>query len=187
MPKYQLDVVTTSLREGIKPGQIAYYFGDQGWLTVSEKTFTQYIQAFRRLYPELLGANDDELHLDHYVDPRKPKMDEEDMLEQMIRMQKIRLGVGLQFEKNTGMLNKELHKDINSTVNMVETLARMRGKMMGAGRPSAESLVQMPNEAKEQLRANDQNEVGQTKLSSMFENLGRLLELKQKTDATETS
>jgi hypothetical protein len=175
--------VVTSLREGIKPKEIAYYFGEMGWLTVSEKSFTQYIQAYRRIYPEEIGGNADQQHLDHHIDPRNPHLDEEAALEQLIRMQKVRLGIGLKFEKDTGLLNNHLHKDINATTEMVETLAKMRGRMMGAGRPSSESLQQMPNEAKEQLRENDQREVQQTRLSNLFERLGGMLKEKQAQDA----
>lgn len=184
LPKYQLDVVTTSLREGIKPSQISYYFGEMGWLSVAEKTFTQYIQAFRRIYPEMIGSETDEMHLDHYVDPRNPHLDEEATLEQLIRMQKTRLGIGMKFEKETGLMNRDLHRDVNSTIQMVETLAKMRGRMMGAGRPTAESHHPMANDAKDALRQSEQAEVGQTKISTLFERLGGLLEQKKKQDAT---
>jgi hypothetical protein len=167
------------LREGIRPAQIALYFGDMGWLTVTEKTFTQYIQAFRRIYPEMLGSNEDEQHLDHYVDPRNPHLDEEAQLEQLIRMQKIRLGIAMKFEKDTGFINKDLHKDINSTTTMVETLAKMRGKMIGVGRPSHEAMHPLSNEAKEQMRQTDAGEVQQSKLSNLFEKLGSLMEQRE--------
>lgn len=183
LPKYQLDVVVNSLREGIRPTQISYYFGEQGWLNVTEKTFTQYVQAFRRMYPEMIGQNDDEMHLDHYVDPRNPHLDEEAILEQAIRMQKIRLGIGLKFEKETGLMNRDLHRDVNTMNTMVETLAKMRGRMMGAGRPSSDSLLPIANDAKEALRTSEHAEIGQTKLASLFDRLGGLLDQKKQQDA----
>lgn len=181
MPKYQRDVLLTALREGTRPAAIAAYFGDQGWLNVSEKSFVQYIQAFKRTYPEMIGTNDDEKHMDHYVDPRQPGIDEEQVLEQMIRVQKARIGVGMKFERDTSIVNQHLHKDINATVAMVELLAKMRGKMIGAGRPTADSHHPMSTEAKEGLRQATEGEHQQTKIVNMFERLGKLM--KQKQDA----
>jgi hypothetical protein len=162
---------------------IAAYFGDQGWLNVQEKTFVQYIQAFKRTYPDMIGTETDDMHLNHYVDPRQPSLDEEVQLEQLIRMQKVRIGIGMKFEKSTSIVNQHLHKDINTTIELVKTLAQMRGKMAGAGRPSAEAHHPMTNEAKEALRKSEQSEIQTERLAGLFSKFSTLVRKKQETEA----
>jgi hypothetical protein len=178
LPRAQLDVLTNALREGVRPVAVAAYFGDQGWLTVTEKTFIQYIQAFKRTYPERIAKEDDDTHLNHYVDPRQPNLDEEAQVEQLIRMQKIRLGIGMKFEKNTGIVSQHLHKDINTTIELVKTLAQMRGKMVGAGRPTAEGHHPMTNEAKEALRKTEATEVQTERLVGLMGKFAQLVKSK---------
>lgn len=164
-----------AIREGAKSGDIARYFAEEGWLTVKEATFVQYLTAFKRIYPELIvggGGNS----INSLVSPRQPSLDEEAQLEQLIRVQKSRLKIGMDFETNTGILNQHLHKDINATVNMVEQLAKMRGKLSGAGRPAEGSNVQMPAEAQEQLRKSASSEHSQDRMASLIGKLGSLIQ-----------
>jgi hypothetical protein len=189
LPKAQLDILRNALIEGSRPVAIAAYFGDQGWLTVQEKTFVQYIQAFKRTYPEMLSgvdpmSEDGKADLNNHVNPRQPSLDEEVVLEQLIRTQKSRVAIGLAFEKQTSIVSQHLHKDINTTLELVKTLAQMRGKMAGAGRPSAEAHHPMTNEAKEALRKSEQSEQQSERLATLFSKFTTLV---RKKDEQETN
>jgi hypothetical protein len=177
LPRTQYSLVLESLRDGITMDALAAFFGQQGWLQVSEKTFKQYLGAFKRTYPELLDGEDDN-NLNSIVSKRKPMIDEEQMLEQLIRVQSRRIKLGVDFEIQTSIVNKELHKDINATRDLVSELARLRGKGNSVGRPSSNQVATIGNEARETLRTLDQGEAAQDKLTLMFSQLAPLLKAK---------
>lgn len=174
LPQDQLDLVIESLRDGISLDALATYFSENALLTVSDKTFKQYLGAFRRVYPELI-TGEDEKSLNHIVSKRKPKLDEEAELEQLIRVQGRRIKIAVDFETTTSLPNQHLHKDINATRELIGELAKIRGKTTGAGRPSNNQPVIASNEAREQLRTLDQGEAAQDKLASLFGSLAPLL------------
>ena len=173
LPGTQRKIVIKAIQEGTSVSSISKYFSEQGWLKVAENTFTQYLIAFKRVYPELCEGNDTST-LDHLVDGKRPNLDEEVELERLYRMQKIRLKVGLEFEQNTSFLNKDLHKDVLAGKDLLESLATLRGKRTGAGRPTgANSSVPLTNEAAESLRKVDNGEAAQVRMvTAMSELIG---------------
>ena len=173
LPNFQREIVIEAIKEGSQVGEIARYFSEQGYLRVSENTFKQYLTAFKRLYPELVsgGAEDS---IDSIIDGKRPSLDEEVELERLIRMQKVRLKVGVDFEKNTRFINGSLHRDVTATAKLIELLADVRGKLKGTGRPGANAGAPISNEANEQLRAVDLGEAAQEKLVN---SLGSLMSL----------
>lgn len=176
LPTEQKAVVISALREGLRMADIARFFGEQGWLSVKEQTFVQYLQAFKRKYPEQLRGPDDET-LSGLVSPLQPNLDEENNLEQLIRAMGIRLRIGMDFEKNTGILTDKMHKEFETAGNLIERLAKIRGKMTGAGRPTKDS-VPLPNEAREQLRNSDRSEQAQERIATLMGRLASLVEAK---------
>lgn len=178
LPTDQFDLVIECIRDGTSMADIASFFGSQGYLTVSEKTFTQYLGAFRRVYPDMIRGEDGN-NLNHHASKRRPRLDEEQGLEQLARIQSIRIKRGVDFEVNTGMVNVHLHKDIRATREVYETLAKLRGKG-GVGRPAESTNSNASsNEAKEGLRSLDQGEAAQDKLTSLFGQLAPLLKQRQ--------
>ena len=178
LPADQYAVVIQALAEGTKSGDIARFFSEEGWLRVKENTFVQYLTAFKRIYSsEIRLGNDEESQrsLGALVSARQPSLNEEVELEQIIRVQKTRIKQGVDFERTSGLVMPNLHKDINLAVTAVETLAKVRGKLAGAGRPSAESLQPVSTEAQEQLRKSAQSEGVQDKMAGMVNRLAGLL------------
>lgn len=178
MPQKRRAVIIKAIQEGNKIGEIARFVSEEGWLTVSENTFKQYLMAFKRLYPEMCEGNDSET-LDHLVDGKRPAVDEEVELERLLRMQKVRLKVGVDFELRAGFLNKEIHKDVIATKDILESLATLRGKRSGAGRPSNGAAI--TNEAAESLRKVDVGEAAQERLVSAVSGLIGLVNGKNRT------
>jgi len=176
LPPDQLEIIVNSLKENTKPGVIANFFAEQGWLTVSEKTFRSYIMAFRRIYPEALrGSGRD--GIDKHIDPRKPHLDEEDVIDQAIRVQKLRIGRALDFEANTNLPMKDVHKDIEVLRNLAVTKAELRGG--GKQSNKAGSAATLTNEASEALRKSDAAESSADKLTHLTSMLVPLMRQKQ--------
>lgn len=181
LPPDQLAIVVNSLKENAKPGIIANFFAEQGWLTVSEKTFRQYIMAFRRVYPEYTKGGLSS-GMDKHVDARNPHLDEEDVMDQLIRVQKIRIGRALDFEQQTNLPMKDVHKDILALKDIVEARAGLRGGGgKGGGNKSGNSAA-LSNEASEALRKSDTSESSQERMTHLTTMLVPLLKSKAKAE-----
>lgn len=181
LPKPQLQVVIDALMEGVRYDDLITYMGNQGWLTVSEKTFKQYLTAFKRVYPDML-KRDADLDLNGLVDPSKPGLDPIAHLEQLIRVQSQRLRVGVEFEKKTEIVNQHLHKDMRTQRENLEALATLKGMTPTAGRPSGETQNTATSNmaAQEAMRNADKSEASQEKLVGAMSGLMELIQKKQK-------
>lgn len=180
LPEHQKAIVIRSIKEGIPVGRIASYFNNQGWLGVQEKTFVQYLHAYKRLNRSEIDAYETD-SIDDVVEGSAPELEEEDILQQMIRVQKRRIKIAHTFEVNTGLLNPNLHKDIAAVGDLADKLAKVRGKTAGAGRPEKDAVPITVN-AKEQLSKVNRGEEAQRKLVNAIGQLGKLFEKKQATD-----
>ena len=182
MPVKQRDRVIRYIREGIPTGKIAQHFADGGLITVSAKSFAQYITAFKRLHGDLIeDYQAPHVTLDQFFEGAQPELDEEATLEQLLRLQKGRLGIAHQFERNTNLLNPNLHREVDATTRVVEALAKLRGKTVGAGRPEKDGLA-LPADAKDKIASMDRSSEAQNKLIGLF---GRLAEQVGKRDSND--
>jgi hypothetical protein len=178
LPKEQLKTVIDALMEGARYDDIITFFANQGWLNVTEKTFKQYLTAFKRVYPDMLKRDEDE-DLNGMIDPRKPGLDPIAMAEQLVRAQSQRIRIAMNFEKDAKLTIQHTHKEIRTQRENLEFLAELRGMKQGAGRPSAESADLATNNvaAQEAMRDADKGEGAQERLVS---SMGSLLDLMQK-------
>lgn len=184
LPLKQREIVIRAIKEGNSVSDIARFFSEQGLLRVTENTFKQYLFAFKRIFPEMCEGNDD-TSIDSIVDGKRPQLDEEMELERLVRLQKVRLKVGVDFERNTGFLNNELHKDIKATGELIEKLASIRGRTKGAGRPSAHNVATTPAAA-EALRSVDVGEAAQERLVSAVSGLVSLVKRSNDTNSSQS-
>jgi hypothetical protein len=187
LPAKRLEVVIDAIKDGTRLVDIAAFFAGEGWLTVTEKTFVQYLIAFKRLYPELLDDTDAETstsntsmtnksNLSGLVSKNKPALDTEKTIEQLIRVQSMRLRRGTNFELSTGLVNQHLHKDILATKELLESLERIRG---GGAKVGSKHHTPVNSEAAEQLRKAETSEVSADKLGLLVGQLVSLNEQKQ--------
>lgn len=129
-PRYRL--IIASLKEGIKTTAIAAHFAKNGWLSVNERTFTEAIRVFRNKHPEALEEVAAE-GIDAEVDPNRPHVDLRDQLQQLLRLQRLRIGIDYKHEKDMGKLFKDTVKEIEALAKITETLAKMDGFIQDSG------------------------------------------------------
>lgn len=134
----QRKLIIEWLKEGVSAASIARYLAGNGMIDQAVATFTDYLLAFRRCYPELLEDNP-EVSLDDIVSPNKPAVDVGQELHRMYRLQKIRLAVGVKDELATQRLNRDGHRDMSVAHTYLETMAKMEGKISGHGGQSHDS------------------------------------------------
>lgn len=182
LPPHQFELVIECMKDGVSLDNIAAYFASEGMISVTEKSFKQYLGAFKRVYPEFLIGESSE-NLNGIVSKRRPKLDEEQELEQLIRVQSRRLKVAVDFEIQSTLPNQHLHKDVKVASDMIENLAKMRGKLSTAGRPTSQQAVPASAAANEELRNMKRTEDSVSRISSLFGQLGNLV--KQREQASE--
>lgn len=129
-PKYRL--LINSLKEGIKATEIAAHFAENGWLHVNERTFTEAIRVYKNMHPEAIDLHAIE-GLDAQVDPNQPQVDLKQQLQQLLRMQRLRIGIGLRIEAGSGFLSAQVPKEIEQTVKIIETIGKLDGKISDGG------------------------------------------------------
>jgi hypothetical protein len=125
-PKYQL--ILSSLKEGVTATQLAAYFAEQGWLTVSERTFTEAVRTFKNKNMDLIDRTKVE-GLDCFVDPNQPGADVIALAQQLLRFQKNRLAIGHNIEHETKILSSNMHKELMAANALLETLGKLTGKI----------------------------------------------------------
>lgn len=149
----QYDMLLASLREGMSGSDIARYYANEGWLTVSEKTFAEYITAFRRRQWRMIASDTERggaerIDLNRRVQPAPPlNLDSE--VDRAIRFQKIRIGLGHTQEDQIGLPLEQVTKDMVVLGKYLE----LKGKH-ALGTIVARGASQMgPLQAPEQVRS----------------------------------
>lgn len=173
LPKNQLDMVVRSIKEGINVGRIAAHCEGQGWLTVKASTFVQYLHAFKRLDREFI-ENFQTDGLDDLIERDQPGFDEEQALEQLVRLQHRRLRIAHNFERQTQLLNPNLHKDIATTAETIERLAKIRSGGKAVGRPE-KNPVTLSQGSRDAISGIERDEDIQRKLVNALGNLAGLV------------
>ncbi len=160
-----------SLRGGITATAVAAYWARQGWIDVNERTFTEAIRVWKKLHPEILDSKE-AIGIDKIVEPNQPFGDELHAAEQLLAVQKIRLGIGVSNEQNFQMLLKDNAKEIEVTTKLIETIAKIKGKIVdGGGRGSAPE----PQNVVEDLSKVKKDETARDRLHNMVK---QVLEVK---------
>jgi hypothetical protein len=133
-PQYKL--LLASLKSGIGPTQLASHWASQGWITVNERTFAEAIRAYRTKHPELIEAAPTE-GLDEHANPSQPYVDTLRAAKQLLKVQQLRLGIAIKNEKDFNLLLDSNTKAFDSTTKLVETIAKMEGRITDGPRGSA--------------------------------------------------
>lgn len=136
-PEYKQ--IIKALREGATPMAIAAHFAQNGWIDVHEKVFYKALLEFRKKNPDVLRNDDEETtnKLDELVSPKLPPLDVRGSLMQLVRVQKERIGIGLSFEKGANLITQHLHKDVQVAKELLETIAKVDGKIGESGTKAA--------------------------------------------------
>lgn len=124
-------VILAALREGISCQEVANWFAIEGWIDVNERTFSQYLQVFKRRNPAILDDGAPADTIDELIAANRPNIDPMTELNRLLRLQKRRLGVDVNSELNIGKLFNTTHKEVEVARNLLETMAKIQGKIGG--------------------------------------------------------
>jgi hypothetical protein len=127
-------IILAMIRQGTPNSTIAEHCITRGYMDVTQKTAISYLQYFRKTRAQLcrpLALDDasDESNIDTLFDANAIALDEETELLRLIALQKARLGITYKNERNLGTLLSSGHKDVETLNNLLEALAKLRGKI----------------------------------------------------------
>jgi hypothetical protein len=160
-PKYEL--LLASLKEGVSASEIARHFAMNNWITINERSFTEAVRVFKRLKPELIDATDVKgLHSD--IDANSPELDEITVIDQLLRLQSRRIAIDFQHEKTMGKLFNTTAKEIEVTTKLLETRAKIKGKLNERGGHQAEA---MPVDVNERLNTVKKDQTTRDRLTML--------------------
>ena len=139
----EFPMMLCALREGQPPKSIAEHLIDRGLVAINMKTMIGYLQYFRKANPVLCRPqaltpqlNNEGNYIegslpgyDHLFDGHAAIVDEETEILRLIQLQKSRLGLGYQSERNMGLLMQHTVKDVQALGDLLEKLAKLRGKV----------------------------------------------------------
>lgn len=126
----QFELIISSLREGIAVTEIARYFAVEQWLTVSEKTFVEYLHKFRRMcYAEISSQDPEAMSqgIQRYVRGHMPDLDVDVELNRAIRFQQLRVGIGHKNERDLGMPIEQVGRDMIGLGKLIELKLKRKG------------------------------------------------------------
>ena len=122
------------LRKGIPNSVIAEQAINRDMFDITQKTLVGYLQYFRRAQPGMCKPeqpSDSQLQMagyDHLFSGYDAITDEETELLRLIELQKARLGIGFNSERNINMLMQANRREVEELRNLLMDLAKLRGK-----------------------------------------------------------
>lgn len=127
-------VIIGSLKSGVNASQIASHCAREGWITVNERTFAEAIRLFVKRNPDAISNSQDADGLDGLVEPNQPYADTLRAAKQLLKIQQMRLAITIKSEKTFGMLLTSTPKEMEVTNKMLETIAKMEGRIVEGGK-----------------------------------------------------
>lgn len=166
-PHYRL--IMSSLVEGVQMTEIARHFAMNQWTNgVSERTFNEALRAFRKACAEEISAYEpDSVELEKKAPANSPRLDTIGTLHQLMRIQKIRLGIDFKVEQSIGKLFNTTAKEIETTAKIAEMLLKAEGKITDGKR----SEEPMAADVQEDLSRIKKEEITQNRLHSIVKQL----------------
>ena len=113
------------MREGISATGIAHDLALRGELEVGERTMADYIQFYKRYYPESIKQKDsnsiEEIVKVEHINP--VCLNE---LNKLLRLQKLRLAYGYSKEKARGVLDLSMSKEIRIVKDIIDSIHKIQ-------------------------------------------------------------
>lgn len=132
----QYNAIVGMIRLGTSNADIADFFIDRGDFQVNRKTAVSYLSMFRRANPDVCKPSEDMAEInsyDHLFDGNKAALTAEVELAKLIALQKTRLAIDFNSERNIGKLFNTTHKEVQVLADMVERYAKLKGGVVGSG------------------------------------------------------
>lgn len=130
----QYHAIVSMMRLGTSNADIADFFIERGDFQVNRKTAVSYLSMFRKANPEACKPSEDDNELtsyDHLFDGNKAVLTAETELAKLIALQKTRIAIDFQSERNIGKLFNTTHKEVQILADMVEKYAKLKGGVVG--------------------------------------------------------
>jgi hypothetical protein len=127
--------ILSIIRSGVPNAKIAEWGVVRGVFDHNQKTVISYLQYFKKMQPKLCKPNapnydEDRVELDYLdrvFDGNLVVVDEETELLRLIALQKARLGIAFNNERNIGMLLHSNKREVEEMRNLLVDLAKFRG------------------------------------------------------------
>jgi hypothetical protein len=135
-PRYTM--ILNAIRQGTPLSKIAEWGVSNGIFDVNQKTAVGYLQYFRKAQPELCrpqapqGAAATIAGYDHLFEGMSIVIDEETELLKLIQLQKARIGIGFNNERNIAILMQANRREVEELRNLLMDLAKLRGLVGGS-------------------------------------------------------
>lgn len=131
-------IILRAIRQGTPNSKIAEFCIGRGIFDVNQKTAVGYLQYFRKMQPGLCrpqppSEDGDSApaidYIDNMFDGNSIIMDEETELLRLINLQKARLGIMFQNERQINVLMASSKKEVEELRELILSLAKLRGKI----------------------------------------------------------
>lgn len=128
MDNYAYPMILQSIRQGTPNSKIAEWAITRGYVDVNQKTMVGYLQYFRKQQPGLCKPQEGDMPgYDHHFDGNAAVLDEETELLKLINLQKARLGIAFDNERQVTMLISSNRREVEELRNLIMDLAKLRG------------------------------------------------------------
>lgn len=121
--------ILEALREGVSVNRLSAWFHSENYLTVSERTFAEYLRVFKQRNSQLIERPRDIDTLDDLISSIRPDVDVVKELTRLYRLQKMRLAIDVKTEKNIGKLFNTTVKEVEISAKILELMGRATGLM----------------------------------------------------------
>lgn len=166
--------ILTAIRNGASNAAIADWAINKQIVDVTHKTFVGYLQYFRRAQPAMCKPQEDPnmVGYDHLFNGNTQVVDPENELLKLIALQKARIGLGFNNERNINVLMQANRKEVEELRNLLMELAKLRGQISGAGVDV--SILNYAPGVNEDLRSIKQDEQQRDTIAALVADLGKV-------------
>jgi hypothetical protein len=149
-PRYS--AIVLSLREGQSVPDIAKWFATNGWLDVSERTFSAALNTFRAKNIHLLTSDATHAPLDALMEANRPGVDVEAELNRLYRLQKERISIDVAHERTMRKLLPTTAKEFLVAAEFLDKLAKIKGLGGSVSASEGDSFASFPADVRDTLR-----------------------------------
>lgn len=162
------------IRSGTPNTKIAEWAISRGIFDVNQKTAVAYLQYFKKRHPELCrpkvleeDENDQISYLDRVFNGALQVVDEETELLRLIALQKARLGIAFQNERQINILMQSNRREVEELRNLIIDLAKLRGHIKTGG----DINISYGDTIRDDLKSIQQDEQQRTVIATLVKDL----------------
>ncbi len=123
--------IIKAIQQGVPNSKIAEHFIARGVFEMNQKTAVGYLQYFRKARPNLCRpqapSEDKPASYDHFFDGNSSIIHEETELLKLIELQKSRLAMGFNSEREINLLMTSTRREVKELRELLMDLAKLRG------------------------------------------------------------